>query len=564
MNKVKTTQSQSKPIAEEPSKSSSKHAFISEEIIYLFLLLLLIGIVYIIRSKFFDIPFERDEGAYTYYGKMLLEGKIPYKDFYEQKFPGIFYFYSFMVYVFGDTVRQLHIGFTLLNMATIILIFYTVKKIFSSTAAIISASTFAFVSLTPFFCGFTIQSEHGVAFFISLGIFLYVIAYQTKKWYYYLLMGIAMGAAFMTKTSGVFLALWGGLMLIIDFYTSKERNYKNLVKPLFLYSAGGLSVIAVLFLLIYIKGSFKEMLFWAVGISKHYVNQVKFDDGIQGFDIIVHSLKLFSPFIWAHGLLATVLIFNKRINWRLKLFALSLAAFSLMTIVPGYYFYGHYWIQLVPAVSILSGITCHVILAVIKDRFKKRFTFAKYTYLALFAFFTFLHLNKFKSYYFKPNYEKVLRQVYSINPFSEAMEVAKFVNSIAKPEDQLMVIGSEPEVYIYTHKTSPTNHLFFSTIVSNVPQQRQWQEEYAASIEKQSPKYIVYFTNFISLLPQENADRYIVNWAADYITENYNLIGLCEMFPGQRSTYSWKEQVKNLNPRTRQPILVYERKIKAQ
>lgn len=94
MNKIKSNQAQAKSTSNDLSTSPS---WLTENNICLILLLFIIGMVLIIRTKFSGIPFERDEGAYSYYGKLLLEGKIPYKDFYEQKFPGIFYFFGFIV-----------------------------------------------------------------------------------------------------------------------------------------------------------------------------------------------------------------------------------------------------------------------------------------------------------------------------------------------------------------------------------------------------------------------------------------------------------------------------------
>src|SRR2546423_15060140 len=80
------------------------------------LLIFTLLLVVLIRSKFFTIPFERDEGAYSYYGKLLLQGKIPYVDFMEQKFPGLFYFYAMIVGLFGDTVKGMHMGFMIVNL----------------------------------------------------------------------------------------------------------------------------------------------------------------------------------------------------------------------------------------------------------------------------------------------------------------------------------------------------------------------------------------------------------------------------------------------------------------
>jgi hypothetical protein len=556
MNKIKSNQAQAKSTANDLSNSPS---WLTENNICLILLLFIIGMVLIIRTKFSGIPFERDEGAYSYYGKLLLEGKIPYKDFYEQKFPGIFYFFGFIVYIFGSGVKELHTGFMYLNIATIILIYFAVKKLFNAQAAIISASTFAFVSLTPTISGFTIQSEHGVAFFSSVGIFMYAMASTTKKWFYYLAMGLAMGAAFMTKTTGLFMALWGGLILLIDFFFNKPFNYKHLFKSLGFYSLGGFSVIAILFLMMYVKGAFNDMLFWTIEIPTYYVNRMPLEEGLKYFGYTKDAIFQFNKFFWMHSLFAIILIFIKSIDWKTKLFTISLGTFSFMTIVPGYYFYGHYWLQLLPGLAILSGVTCYAIILFLKKQFNIQSSYVKYAYLGLFAIITYSHLNKFKNYYFKPNYEQILKSTYGNNPFPESMEIANFINQNSKETDQLAIIGSEPQIYIYTNKKSPTRHIFFSTIVADVPQHKQWQREYAADIEKANPKHIIFFNHQFSLLVQPNTDKYIFEWANAYISKNYHIVGIVDMIEGQRSNYLWREQLMNYKPVSQNVIYIYER-----
>ncbi|MBK7819009.1 MAG: hypothetical protein IPJ60_16840 [Sphingobacteriaceae bacterium] len=69
-------------------KIGSKTIIVSnEDLICTGLLFVLVFIVHSIRTNFAGIPFERDEGIYSYFGKLVLEGKVPYKDFYEVKFP---------------------------------------------------------------------------------------------------------------------------------------------------------------------------------------------------------------------------------------------------------------------------------------------------------------------------------------------------------------------------------------------------------------------------------------------------------------------------------------------
>lgn len=525
-------------------------------------LLFLIGIMFLvvlIRSKFLLIPFERDEGAYAYYGKLILEGKTPYVDFYEQKFPGVFYFYSFIVFVFGHSVKQLHMGFMFLNLASILFIYLAVKRMFSPSAGVISALTFAITSLIPNISGFTIQSEHGVAFFTCLGIFLYTKAYSTKKWYYYFAMGLAMGCAFMIKTTGIFIAFWGGVALIIDYIFNKERKFKELLVHVFQYIAGFILVIGVLFLLIYSKGSFNEMLFWTVELPKYYVNRIPLEEGLKYFgytkDAIFQNYKL----ICVHALLAIVLCLIKSVSYRVKVFSITLAACSFFTIVPGYYFYGHYWLQMLPGLAFLAGLTFYCVMMIFEKTFKLNYPKLKYLYVGLFVVFSLIHINKMKAYYFKPNYERILRTVYGGNPFPETMEIANYLNTQLAPNDKIAVLGSEPELFIYTDKMSATRHIFFSTVVASLPQHKKWQREYSAEIEKEKPKYFVAYNVPISILRQADTDEYVFNWANKYITENYHLIGLVDMIEGQHATYLWREQIGNYRPVSQNVIFIYER-----
>ena len=76
-------------------------------------------ITVVVRWKFINVPFERDEGTYAYFGQLVLDGKIPYVDFYEMKLPGIYYTYALLLAVFGETLEGIHIAFVALNLACI-------------------------------------------------------------------------------------------------------------------------------------------------------------------------------------------------------------------------------------------------------------------------------------------------------------------------------------------------------------------------------------------------------------------------------------------------------------
>jgi hypothetical protein len=521
----------------------------------------LILLVVLIRSKFYEIPFERDEGAYSYYGKLLLEGKVPYKDFYEQKFPGIFYFFAMMVGIFGDTVKGMHFGFMLLNILTFILLFLACRRLFSPIAGAITAATYAIVSLTPGLSGFTVQAEHGVAFFISLGLFFYSFTVQNPDWKYFFLMGLAMGGAFMTKTSGVFLVLWGGIMVVIDsIFNGKKFAFKTLLIRALIYSGGVLLVISFFFVLIAIKGSFSEMIYWAIEVPKQYVNKIPWEDGKKYFSYMLESITRDYKFFWIHALFGLLILFLKNIGWRLKIMALLLIFFSGMTIVPGFYFYGHYWIQLLPGLSVLAGITFFAVNDLLRNRLNIKSPRLPYVYVSVFILFTLAHLNKLKSYYFHPNYERILRSVYGNNPFPEAMGIAEYINAHSKPEDGIVVMGSEPEIYFYTRKHCPSRHAYFAALVEGKPESAKWQREFVQDVEKAAPKFFVFFNHQISLFVQPNSDQYIFEWYNKYVTANYNLIGVVDMIDGYSSNYVWQEALNTYKLQSQSVVYIYERK----
>ena len=293
--------------------------FSGEEKICTALLAILILLIYTIRSKFALIPFERDEGIYSYFGTLVLEGKIPYKDFYEIKFPGLFYFYGLIVAMFGETVKGMHTGFMYINIISILFIYHAAKRLFSPIAGIIAATTFAFISLTPNLSGFTVQSEHGVAFFTSMGLLFYALTKKNSKWYYFLLMGIAMGLAFMVKTTGVFMALWGGLIVILDFiFSKKPKQFKPFFKNLFAYSIGGLSIIAIFFSIIYFKGSFKEMIYWTFEHSRAYAAGMPMEEGLKYFKYTRDAIVQNHKFLWIHAVLAIGVCLFRPISFQLK------------------------------------------------------------------------------------------------------------------------------------------------------------------------------------------------------------------------------------------------------
>lgn len=107
------------------------------------LLLFVVSIFFLfVRINFLDIPLDRDEGSLLHSGYCLLNGKIPYVDFYEIKPPGIFVIYGIFHLLFGYSNVLLHIGLLLLQISIAFLIFKFAFRLFQNKQLGYAAASF--------------------------------------------------------------------------------------------------------------------------------------------------------------------------------------------------------------------------------------------------------------------------------------------------------------------------------------------------------------------------------------------------------------------------------------
>lgn len=57
----------------------------------------------VVRLRLLDVPLDRDEGEYAYFGQLLLRGVPPYATAYNLKLPGGYGAYAVVLWVFGQS-----------------------------------------------------------------------------------------------------------------------------------------------------------------------------------------------------------------------------------------------------------------------------------------------------------------------------------------------------------------------------------------------------------------------------------------------------------------------------
>ena len=148
---------------------------------------------------------------------------------------------------------------------------------------------------------------------------------------------------FMTKTSGIFMAFAGGVIVVSDNFLKKE-SWKKIFLRALIYTAGIVTIGSIFLILIAAKGSLKEMVFWVYELPKYYTGRITWEQGKQYLEMYYQMITKDYKFFWIHAYLILPLLLVRSIELRYKIAGIIVFGLCFYAIFPGNYFYGHYWI----------------------------------------------------------------------------------------------------------------------------------------------------------------------------------------------------------------------------
>ena len=289
-----------------------------------------------------------------------------------------------------------------------------------------------------------------------------------------------------------------------------------------------------------------------------YSSLTSLSEGAQYFsEIGTHVIKT-GWALWAltgFGLLAG--LYSKRTRASTVLI-LSWLACSACALSEGLYFRQHYFILILPAVSLLAGVAIDQLsnLAV-----NYRSVVVRFVPLLLLGAALGLAVLREKKIFFEASPVEICRMSYDGNPFPEAIKIAKYLRAHTGPLDTIAVLGSEPEIYFYSGRHSATGYIYTYELMESQPYAAQMQREMAQEITAARPKYLLFVAVDASWLRKPESERLIFNWLYEYAEENYSLAGLVNMVSPDRTDYYLEEAPKSLPPRMAYSVMIYQRRL---
>ena len=214
-----------------------------------------------------------------------------------------------------------------------------------------------------------------------------------------------------------------------------------------------------------------------------------------------------------------------------RFFVITFLLCSLASVSVGFYFREHYFIQLLPALALLTGIAVSRGLHLLRHDTTIEL-FLALAILGLYAIAVGAALIGNGPVWLGMTPAEAMRTVCGTTLFAEAARAADYIRKNSPPDARIAVLGSEPEIYFYARRRAATGHIYMYPLMEPHSFALKMQQDMIAEIERTRPEFLVYVDDPYSWLQRPDSERKILEWWQDYWGKNLDLVQTIEFEEG--------------------------------
>ncbi|MEY2481455.1 MAG: hypothetical protein QOI04_2382 [Verrucomicrobiota bacterium] len=517
----------------------------------------ILGFAAFVRLRLIDLPLERDEGEYAYSGQLLLQGIPPYKLAYNMKLPGTYVAYAAIMAAFGQTDRGIHLGLILINGATILLIYFLGRRLFGTICGLVSAAVYAIYSLSYSVLGTAAHATHFVTLFGLGGALVLHGTLEKKRALLIFWSGILFGLAFLMKQQAVFFGVFGAIVLLWHEWHRRPQERRVFLRCASLF-AGMVVPFAVACAALAVAGVFPRFWFWTFSYASQYATITPLEVGWEYLCARLCSIFLAAPIIWIVAVFGLVLLLRRIRKQHNAFFTIALLATTFATACPGLYFRAHYFIPLLAALGLLAGAAIQLMAdEIYRRQWNRNWLLIP---LALFLAASTDAAVRHRALLFQLSPDAIARAIYPNNPFPEARAVGRYIRDHSTPDSRIAVLGSEPEIYFYSHRRSATGYIYMYALMEPQPYALTMQREMIAEIESTAPDLVVLVGVYTSWLGRKESHLLVSEWLESYPRNHSEQIGFADILPDSGTVYHFGDREgRESQPKSRSFITIFKR-----
>ncbi len=524
---------------------------------WLFVLAVLLFIGFI-RVRLLDMPLERDEGEYAYAGQLILQGIPPYELAYNMKLPGTYFVYALGMTVFGETSAGVHLTLLAVNALTIVFVFCLGRKLFGTTAGLVACASYGVMSVSVPVLGMAAHATQFVVLFAVPATLLLLRWDENQRARTFFFSGLLYGLAFLMKQQGICFCLFGLLFVVSSAMREKSLFTRGFVKRCCAFGGGMFLPFGLTCLALAYAGVFSRFWFWTFTYAHSYVTAVPLSEGWSHLAAYLKGSRDVALGFWVVLILGLPSAFFDKGVRRQTVFAAMFGLFSFFGVAVGLYFRTHYFVMALPAFAILLGAAVVALQRVMN--FKTLANVFKSLPLILFATTLAWVVYYQSQFFFQWSPVQNGRIIYGLDLFEESTVAAQYIREHSAVNVRIAVVGSEPEIYFYTHRHSATGYIYTYALMEPQPHAREMQQDMIHEIEANQPEYLVYVSCGNSWLFQPSSDRMILDWCEQYTGRLYEPVGFVRKNSAGGAEGLWEDPAKIHRHLSGEYIAIYKRK----
>jgi len=469
-----------------------------------------------IRIPLLNIPLDRDEGGYAYIAWRMDFGEQLYRDWIDQKPPGVFWIYHVALSLPMDATQAVHFMAMLFSVASACALFWLAMRYTTPFWAMTAAVMFGILSADPLVEGTSANTE----LFMLLPLILSLIALlaATRKrnggFTLALLAGALTGAAIAFKQ----VAIVNWPLLVFGYWLLVEgtRRLGRTVAFAAWSAIGTASVWAFIALYFQLHHELHGLIYNVFTHNLGYVETLSWKDRLESCMLALHGIYVSEAALWifsAAGLFALW----KGGRHRILLFVAAWSATSLAGVCMSGYFFRHYFEQLLPALCLAAALGAEAIAQAGFWKTAPQTTRRAVLCIALLA----LPLTVAAPFLFVYTPREAVREIYPGNAlFADMPELGKRIAALTHPTDRVFMFGADPEALFYARRISATRYIFLLPLYGSYGDADALQKQTAAEVSASAPTAAVYLPNQMFFDPGD--DQYFTNWSKAYLKSQFH------------------------------------------
>ncbi|MCE9647083.1 MAG: glycosyltransferase family 39 protein [Chloroflexi bacterium] len=469
---------------------------------------------------------SRDYGFYIYIGDQITHGRLPYRDAWESKPPAIFYLNAVGLWI-GRGSRWGVWIVEYVSLVTAILFSYSILKKLWGTWPALGGTFLWLAGLDITLQGGNFTEEYPLPLhFFSIMLFLNLIKTPHRR-IPNILLGVVFSFSFLFRPNNALTEM--AVILVLLLLRLLQRDIKSVSIQIFWLMAGALPPMLITGYYFWSQGLFQDLLEASI-----FYNMAYSSTSISSSSPLMTGFTIFGAISWiavAGYILAGFRALKKDAFFPIYAFLLLGWPLAIFLSDPARRNYPHYFINWLPFMSLLGGLTIHFLTANIPVQRRENQLWGLISNgMALFLTIIFFLADGRAA-----EYQKALNRLARRDTLGAEVRsrISTYVENHSNPGDKVLFWGVWPGENFMSNRESPSAYLFYPLFIrSNISQQinarflediknnppalivdMDWHMVLPIDSEKRAAQAAV---GYGWIYPPDNLDEFY-----EFVTENY-------------------------------------------